>query len=227
MNNSVGYYNSRLIREYQNQPGGPLFAQVCVLVKVWAKCQNIVHQRRMSSYSLVLMVLHFFQQLGLLPNLQLESDKNEKRHTLRYHVIEGGSAGILPQSAQEYKANVWFETDSEKIAKPPKELLQKWSDQECLAELLEQFFEYYYTYLNLPPETRFRISVKRKPEEMQGKIPHNQLFSFQDPFDDGYDPGKRAYNSQQDEKQYIRDVFFFAYDHLKDVRKHVIVRPRG
>ncbi|KJH41085.1 PAP/25A associated domain protein [Dictyocaulus viviparus] len=73
VNNTAGIYNSHLIHYYSLLD--PRFPAVCLLVKHWAITNGIgdAATGSFNSYSLILLVLHYFQcgvQPAVLPNLQ-------------------------------------------------------------------------------------------------------------------------------------------------------------
>ncbi|KAL6741337.1 hypothetical protein Aduo_014604 [Ancylostoma duodenale] len=73
INNTAGIYNSHLIHYYSLLD--PRFPAICLLVKHWAITNGIgdAASGSFNSYSLILLVLHYFQcgvQPAVLPNLQ-------------------------------------------------------------------------------------------------------------------------------------------------------------
>ena len=75
INNILGYANSRLIYTYVNIDDK--VKKLGVLIKVWSKKWEVSSQKRMTSYSLILMMIHYLQHKKFLPYLQsLNREKN-------------------------------------------------------------------------------------------------------------------------------------------------------
>ena len=68
LENISGIKNSEIVSKYTRI--FPRVKQMCLLVKLWAKAQNIVGKDDMSNFSLVLMVIHFLQEESIIPDLQ-------------------------------------------------------------------------------------------------------------------------------------------------------------
>jgi len=68
--NEVAYHNSQLLRAYADFDSRAV--AVVVLVKLWAKRRKInsPFEGTLSSYAYALMVIHYLQTCGVLPNLQ-------------------------------------------------------------------------------------------------------------------------------------------------------------
>jgi len=69
-NNQLPLHNSRLLRAYADLD--PRVADLGRLVKWWARCRRVndAKEGTLSSYSHVLLVIHYLQHVGLVPNLQ-------------------------------------------------------------------------------------------------------------------------------------------------------------
>mmetsp|Transcript_168185 Transcript_168185/g.540304 ORF Transcript_168185/g.540304 Transcript_168185/m.540304 type:complete len:923 (+) Transcript_168185:63-2831(+) len=69
-NNTMPLHNSKLLRSYANLD--IKVQHLGRLVKWWAKkrCVNDAHEGTLSSYSHILLVIHYLQHVGMLPNLQ-------------------------------------------------------------------------------------------------------------------------------------------------------------
>jgi len=97
--NEVAYHNSRLLRAYADFD--PRVVQVCRLVKLWAKRRKInsPFDGTLSSYAYSLMVIHYFQRVGVLPNLQQP----------RFEVLQDvGLEHGFPTEILEGGHNAWF-----------------------------------------------------------------------------------------------------------------------
>jgi len=79
-NNMLPLCNSRLLRCY-SELDKRVVLLVC-LVKTWAKkrCVNDAHLGTLSSYSFTLLVIHYLQRIGLVPNLQSKEAVPEEFH---------------------------------------------------------------------------------------------------------------------------------------------------
>lgn len=69
-NNQLPLHNSRLLRAYADLD--PRVADLGRLVKWWARCRRVndAKEGTLSSYSHVLLVIHYLQHVGFVPNLQ-------------------------------------------------------------------------------------------------------------------------------------------------------------
>jgi len=96
--NEVAYFNSRLLRSYADFDGRVV--AVCLLVKLWAKRRKInsPFDGTLSSYAYSLLVIHYLQRRGVLPNLQCP----------RAVVLEALSLQETPQRLLDGGHDVWF-----------------------------------------------------------------------------------------------------------------------
>lgn len=100
INNIAGIYNSHLIHYYAKIDGR--FPAVCLLVKHWAITNGIgdASGGSFNSYSLILLVLHYFQcgvQPAVLPNLQYLFPERFGDTTPLEHLALFGDMDRLPQ----------------------------------------------------------------------------------------------------------------------------------
>ncbi|CAK92619.1 unnamed protein product (macronuclear) [Paramecium tetraurelia] len=175
-NNLLGAINTRLLKAYsllnlKVKQGG-------VLLKVWAKGAKIVTNVLFSSYSIIILWLHFLQANYGLPNLQnqkynfknIDSDLTIKR--------------TLYDKENVTKIKTFFVYEGETYEKLKLEFQAKIS-QVSLQTLLQEFFCYYSQNgqgFNQP----YKISINLKELKDQGL-----LYSMSDPFDPLHDPLKK------------------------------------
>lgn len=130
-NNLLPLHNSRLLKAYSSYH--PLVSPFGRLVKWWAKQRHVndAMEGTLSSYSHILLVIHYLQRIGLVPNLQEKSTVDDETRGLvgEDHLHDGVH-------------DVWFFDPSKKPdhrfnmeAPPPKEV--------TLRGLLCGFFRYF------------------------------------------------------------------------------------
>lgn len=125
-----------------------------LVVKLWAQCQNINNAKNMtiSSYSLVLMVIHFLQCKNLKEffqiKYQLKVFSNKKNNN--YYYLGGSTPAVLPCLHSIYQNKFSPNSDlhsidiHEDLHIPVRELPSP--NHQSLGELLVQFFKYYTTF---------------------------------------------------------------------------------
>jgi DNA polymerase sigma len=125
INNNLAVINSRLIGAYSNiDPRFPLIGRV---IKHWAKSRSINDRSRgtLSSFSLLLMLIHFLQKRSILPSLQdLALELN-----LPLMYCDG--------------VDVRFVSDRDLIDREMTRLRVETEDNECIGALLYDFFRFY------------------------------------------------------------------------------------
>ena len=149
-----------------------------IYLKHWVKINKIqgAADNFLSSYALLLMLIHFFQKIiepKVLPNLQKIENKMKN-----YEYHNGGNT---------LKTNIYFEKDLTKIKKHLKSLNQNQVNQESSAVLLVKFFEYYSYYFDYNNQ---KISIHKDLNETLKNYSDNIAFSIDDPFDVSHNPGK-------------------------------------
>eukprot|EP00927_Polykrikos_kofoidii_P042981 TRINITY_DN37039_c0_g1_i1.p1 TRINITY_DN37039_c0_g1~~TRINITY_DN37039_c0_g1_i1.p1 ORF type:complete len:756 (-),score=117.27 TRINITY_DN37039_c0_g1_i1:182-2419(-) len=133
-NNVLPYHNTRLLRAYTqlDQRVGKLGR----IVKHWAKCRRIndAWDGTLSSYSYILLVIHYLQRVGLVPNLQDKSLVSAERRNAygQEDLVDG-------------LHDVWFMDPSKTLQGMPE--LGAWKasapKDATLFGLLAGFFRYY------------------------------------------------------------------------------------
>ncbi|CAD8188977.1 unnamed protein product [Paramecium octaurelia] len=175
-NNLLGAINTRLLKAYSQldckvQKGG-------ALLKIWARGAKIVTNFLFSSYSIIILWLHFLQANYDLPNLQnqnyncnnIDSDLTLKR--------------TLYENENIIKIKSFFVYEGETYEKLKFQFQAKIS-QISLQTLLQEFFGYYSQNgqgFNQP----YKISINLKELKDQG-----MQYSMSDPFDPLHDPLKK------------------------------------
>lgn len=149
--NMIASYNSRLLCAYAEFD--PRARALGVLVKLWAKRRGINSplEGTLSSYSYTLMVIHYLQRRGLLPNLQQPDPEllSELQCNSTQELVDG-------------LHNVWF-LDPLKFSEVSKE---RWlgakSPEAGLFDLLYGFFRYFVLDFNFYSEVvSIRLGQKR------------------------------------------------------------------
>jgi len=79
-NNTLPLCNSRLLRCYSELDKRVVL--LGCLVKTWAKkrCVNDAHSGTLSGYSYILLLIHYLQKIGFVPNLQMKEAIPEELH---------------------------------------------------------------------------------------------------------------------------------------------------
>ena len=162
------------------------FHLIGIYLKYWAK-MNKLHgaaDNYLSSYALLLMLIHFFQKVvepKILPNLQ-KIELKEKFYEYN-------------QNANVIKTNIYFAKDLQKIKKHMKVENNGQMNTETASTLLVKFFEYYSYYFDFFSQ---RVSIHKEINESIKALNDNSAFSIEDPFDLTHNPGKSmTLNSSQ------------------------------
>jgi DNA polymerase sigma len=146
-----------------------------IYLKHWAKRNKIngASEKYLSSYALLLMLIHFLQEEikpSVLPILQKVENVN-----INYEYSH--SDAII-------NCNVYFEEDMEKVKTYMNIINNNETNTESVTELLIKFFEFYaYKY-----DQSFLISISNSEK----KVPSSEHIAFpiEDPFDIEHNPGK-------------------------------------
>ena len=166
-------HNTKLIRLYSLYD--QRFHIMGMYIKHWAKRNKIngASEKYLSSYALLLMLIHFLQEEvkpSVLPILQKVENVN-----INYEYSH--SDAII-------NCNVYFEDDMEKVKTYMGIINNNEINTENVTELLIQFFEFYaYKY-----DQTFLISISNSEK----KLPSSEHIAFpiEDPFDIEHNPGK-------------------------------------
>jgi DNA polymerase sigma len=146
-----------------------------IYIKHWAKRNKIngATEKYLSSYALLLMLIHFLQEEikpSVLPILQ-----KVENTTINYEYSH--SDAII-------NCNVYFEEDMEKVKTYMNIINNNETNKDSVTELLIKFFEFYaYKY-----DQSFLISISNSEK----KVPSSEHIAFpiEDPFDIEHNPGK-------------------------------------
>lgn len=175
--------NTNLVRLYSLYD--QRFHILGLYIKHWAKINKIhgAADNFLSSYALLLMLIHFLQKVvepRVLPNLQ----RIEQKEVLYDYYVNGDTI----------TTNIYYEEDLNKIKAYMKKNNNNLENKETATNLLVKFFEYYSYYF----ESEQRISIHKEENELTKKTSDTIAFSIEDPFDIQHDPGKSmAVNSVQ------------------------------
>ena len=190
VHNLLPINNSKLIRLYS------LFDQrfhiLGLFLKHWVKINNINGAQKgfLSSYALLILIIHFLQNIvepKILPILQ-EINKEQQE----YKYLNG---------EKEFNTNLYFEEDFEKM-KEYMNIVNNGNENNLSAtELLIQFFEYYAYKYN--KNEHYLISIKNSEKKFD-KDCEQFVFPIEDPFDVVHNPGK---SMKVDTQQQIEFIF--------------------
>lgn len=176
INNSLGVYNSIMIRNYCLIDSRVLM--LIILVKDWSKFYNIQGNRLhyLSSYCYTLLTIFFLIQNKVIPHFNSEEKiavTNDQKNTY-----------IL-------KPNFGFNFDKENF--------------ESISELLLKFFIFYSDIFdnNLYKVDITSIDLQRRLECKSKK--YTNVFEIVDPFDLNYNPG-RYFNKNKSQEEYFYNV---------------------
>lgn len=158
-NNTLPLHNSRLLLSYAELD--PRAQQMGRLVKWWAKKRliNDAHDGTLSAYSHILLVIHYLQRVGMLPNLQ---DKDAVAAELR------GSVGI--EELVDGIHDVWFLDPKSLHAR---KALEGWVDKAPDHATLHGLLAGYFHYLAYELPVYSHVASIRHP---QGLVPKMEYF---------------------------------------------------
>ena len=168
--------NTNLIRLYSLYD--QRFHILGLYVKHWAKINKIhgAADNFLSSYALLLMIIHFLQKIvepKVLPNLQKIDPKKTQDYEFSYN-------------GRVIKTNLYYEEDAIKIKEYMNRVNGGKENKETATSLLIKFFEYYSYFF----DSDQRISINKELSETMKQNPDNIAFSIEDPFDVQHNPGK-------------------------------------
>ena len=189
VHNLLPINNSRLIRLYS------LFDQrfhiLGLFLKHWVKINNINGAQKgfLSSYALLILIIHFLQNIvepKILPILQ-EINKEHQE----YKYLNG---------EKEFSTNLYFEEDVDKM-KEYMNIVNNGNENDLsVTELLIQFFEYYAYKYN--KNEHYLISIKNGEKKLD-KDCEQFVFPIEDPFDVVHNPGKSMKLNTQQHNEFI------------------------
>ena len=181
VHNLLPIKNSKMIRLYS------LFDQrfhiLGIFLKHWVKINNIkgAPNKFLSSYALLLLVIHFLQDVvepKILPMLQeiISKDKNKKDFDYKYFYDD-----------KEFNTNLYFEENFDNMKEYMNIINCGNENESSVAELLVQFFEYYaYIYNN--NTKHYLISVKHSDKNFIANNTEHIAYPLEDPFDVNHNP---------------------------------------
>ena len=167
------FYNTILIRTYSLID--QRFHIMGIYIKYWVKKNKINGSidKFLSSYALLILIIHFLQSeidIKVLPNLQKIENK-----IINYKYSHSG---------KELVTNIYFEKDFEKINNNLKKINYEKENNDSVGELILKFFEFYsYKY-----EHDYLISINNN--EKKKCLKEYIAFPIEDPFDIEHNPGK-------------------------------------
>jgi DNA polymerase sigma len=184
VHNMLPILNTKLIRMYSIYD--QRFHILGLYLKHWSKINKIhgAADNYLSSYALLVMLIHFLQNVvepKVLPNLQ---KVEEKEIIYEYN-----------QNGETIKTNIYFEEDINKIKQNLFKLNQSRENIDSASSLLIKFFEYYSYNFDYYQQ---KISISKDKSECFKSKSDNIAFSIEDPFDNYHNPGKSmTINSNQ------------------------------
>ena len=184
VHNLLPVNNSKMIRLYSLYD--QRFHIMGLFLKNWVKINNIKGAPNgfLSSYSLLILIIHFLQNIvepKILPVLQ---EINKEYHEYKYYNGE-----------KELSTNFYYEKDFDKIKKYMNIINNGKENSSSVIELLVQFFEYYSYKYNL--NNHYLISIKHSKKNIADNC-EQIVFPIVAPFDIVHNPGKSMkFNTQQ------------------------------
>jgi DNA polymerase sigma len=176
VHNMLPILNTNLIRLYSLYD--QRFHILGLYIKHWAKINKIhgAADNYLSSYALLLMLIHFLQKISephVLPILQRIENKE-----IAYE---------YPINGENIKTNIYYEEDIQKIRAYMMKNNNGLDNKEAATNLLIKFFEYYSYYYDYYDQ---KISINKDISEGFKKTSDSIAFSVDDPFDQNHNPGK-------------------------------------
>jgi DNA polymerase sigma len=191
VNNSLAVYNSRLVGTYTSID--PRMRPLGMVIKYWAKNRSINDRSRgtLSSFSLLLMLIHFLQRRGppVLPSLQdLALEMN-----------------LSPVYCNG--ADIRFVSDRDLIDSDLGRICPDGPNRESLGELLSEFYRFYGF------EYRSGVIAVRDIRGFHGETEGNFLY-----VDNPFEIGKDVANVMPNQYNRIRAEFRRVYQLISDGR---------
>ena len=178
VHNLLPINNTKMIRLYSLYD--QRFHILGIFLKHWVKINNIkgFPNKFLSSYALLLLIIHFLQSIvepKILPILQdIKNDKDKKEYDYKYFYDD-----------KEFETNLYYEDNFENM-KEYMNIINCGRENTCnISELLVQFFEYYgYIYNS---GEHYLISIKHDEKIIANNTEHI-AFPLEDPFDVSHNP---------------------------------------
>ena len=196
--NMLCIINTKLIREYSLYD--QRFHIMGIYLKNWAKVNKIhgAPKKFLSSYALLLMLIHFLQKVvdpPVLPNLQRIPINNDiEKPIYKEEIYEYSSNGT------NYETNIYFEKDMNKIDNYMEKLTNGKENKETVVNLLIKFFEFYSYFF----DDNQKISIHKELRESVKDVEDNFAFSIEDPFEAAHNPGKTMTKTTLNYSQFVK-----------------------
>ena len=183
VHNILPIKNTKMIRLYS------LFDQrfhiLGIFLKHWVKINNIkgAPNKFLSSYALLLLIIHFLQDVvhpKILPMLQeiISKEKNKEEFNYKYFYDD-----------KEFNTNLYFEENFDNMKEYMNIINCGEENTSSVSELLVQFFEYYgYVYNSNNNNKHYLISIKHSDKNYVANNTEYIAFPLEDPFDVNHNP---------------------------------------
>ena len=182
VHNLLPIKNSKMIRLYS------LFDQrfhiLGIFLKHWVKINNIkgAPNKFLSSYALLLLIIHFLQDVvepKILPMLQeiMPKDKNKDEYAYKYFYDD-----------KEFNTNLYFEDNFDRMKEYMNIINCGNENTSSVSELLVQFFEYYAYIYNTINCKHYLISIKHSDKNNVANNTEHIAYPLEDPFDVNHNP---------------------------------------
>ena len=214
VHNMLPIFNTHLIKKYA------LFDQrfhiMGIYLKYWAKTNNLhgAFGNYLSSYALLLMVIHFLQKVvepKILPNLQKIPINNN------YDNPEYGNEKYEYYfNNEKIITNSYYEKDNIKIIDYMNRINEGKKNEETVTNLLVKFFEYYAYFF----DSKQKISVHKELIESIKERDDDIAFSIDDPFEITNNPGKSMLKNSDNYNKFIEAmkkevIFILSGEYVK------------
>ena len=192
VHNLLPIKNTKMIRLYSLYD--QRFHILGIFIKHWVKINNIkgAPNKFLSSYALLLLIIHFLQDVvepKILPMLQeiMPKDKDKDEFDYKYFYDD-----------KEFNTNLYFEENFENMKEYMNIMNCGKENNSSVSELLVQFFEYYaYIYNNINNK-HYLISIKHRDKNYVANNTEHIAFPLEDPFDVNHNPSSTLkFNTSQ------------------------------
>ena len=200
VHNMLPIFNTHLIKKYA------LFDQrfhiMGIYLKYWAKTNNLhgAFGNYLSSYALLLMVIHFLQKVvepKILPNLQKIPINNN------YDNPEYGNEKYEYYfNNEKIITNSYYEKDNIKIIDYMNRINEGKKNEETVTNLLVKFFEYFAYFF----DSKQKISIHKELIESIKERDDDIAFSIDDPFEITNNPGKSMLKNSDNYNKFIEAI---------------------
>lgn len=172
VNNILGVINSKFLSIYGSIPW---IRNLGMLVKLWAKNNDMIEETKFSSYSMNILMLHFLIETRKI-NLIMEAQHRDPKTAPHFTYSRTSNKGEL----QTFDVYYQFKTDPAQVTS-----LKRVS----LYQLLLDFFHYYKEdgqhWKNSEVDRIISVDGSKKKEHEPEFI-----FTIRDPFDEMHNPGR-------------------------------------